>query len=54
MMTFRVIANTDYDGFCLQVQNSLKEGWTLRGEEMFVEEKYVQVFIKFPELMKNE
>lgn len=48
-MTFRVVANTNYDDFCQQVQNSLREGWTLKGEEMFVEEKYVQVFIKIPE-----
>ena len=56
-MTFRVVASADHDAFCQEVQKALRDGWTLKGEEMFVEYKYVQVFLKFPENimeLKNE
>ena len=46
MSTFKVVANTDYAEFCLQVQNAVREGWTIRGDEMLAEGKYVQCFIR--------
>ena len=49
MSTFKVVANTDYDEFCLQVQDAVREGWTTRGDELFLEEKYIQCFIRFKE-----
>lgn len=47
MSTFKVVANTDYDSFCLQVQDAVREGWNIRGDEMFLEGKYIQCFIRF-------
>ena len=49
MSTFKVVANTDYDEFCLQVQDAVREGWTIKGDEMLAEGKYVQCFIRFKE-----
>ena len=56
-MTFRVVASADNDAFCQEVQKALSDGWTLHCEEMFLDYKYVQVFLKFPENimeLKNE
>ena len=49
MSTFKVVANTDYNEFCLQVQDAVRKGWTIKGDEMLVEGKYVQCFIRFKE-----
>ena len=45
MKNFKVIASEDYDNFCLAIRKALEEGWFLKGDEMFVGNKYVQCLI---------
>ena len=41
------IASGATDQFCLQVQDAVREGWTIKGDEMLAEGKYIQCFIRF-------
>ena len=45
MKNFKVIASENYDNFCLAIRKALEEGWFLKGDEMFVGNKYVQCLI---------
>ena len=49
MSTFKVVANTDYDSFCLQVQDAVREGWQIKGDEMLAETGYHAFFTMLTE-----